>query len=59
MNEDKINIRVVRSMGRDILESQEKNFVPLPITDDRDFDYIDPQLKNKANLVLGVTNPNV
>jgi hypothetical protein len=30
------------------------NLVPLSITDDRDFDFMDPRLKDEADLVITV-----
>jgi len=55
-DEMQTNIRVVRPMGRGVLGQEEKNFVPLPITDDRDLDYIDPRLRDVADLVLRLTS---
>jgi hypothetical protein len=52
MNEDKADVRVVRPMDGSVLGSQEADLVPLPITDDRDFDYVDPRLKDEADLVV-------
>lgn len=53
-NDNKTNVRVVRPVGGGILGSQEADLVPLPITDDRDFDYVDPRLKEDADLVIKV-----
>ena len=38
MDEDKSDVRVVRHVDRGVLGSEEENFVPLPITDDRNED---------------------
>jgi hypothetical protein len=51
-NEDNADVRVVRPVDGRLLGSQEANLVPLSITDDRDFDYIDTRLKGEADLVI-------
>lgn len=53
-NEDKADVRVVRPVDRGVLGSQEESLVHLPITDDRDFDYLDPRLKDEADLVIRI-----
>lgn len=52
ISEDQADVRVVRPVDRGVLGQEEANLVPLPITDDRDFDYIDPRLREEADLVI-------
>lgn len=51
-SENKADVRVVRPVGESVLGSEAEDFIPLPITDDRDFDYVDPQLREEAGLVI-------
>jgi len=51
-SDDKADVRVVRPVGGSVLGSEEADLVPLPITDDRDTDYVDPKLKEEADLVI-------
>ncbi len=51
-NEDTTDVRMVRPVGGSVLGSEEADLVPLPITDDRDLDYIDPRLRGSADLIV-------
>lgn len=33
---------------------EQADLIPLPITDDRDFDYVDPRLREEADLIIHV-----
>lgn len=51
-HEGESDICMVRFLGGSVLGSEEAHLVPLPITDDRDTDYIDSRLKQGADLVI-------
>jgi len=52
IDEDQADVRVVRPVDRSVLGQEETNLVPLPITDDRDLDYVDPRLRDEADLIV-------
>jgi hypothetical protein len=54
--EDTTDVCLVRPVGGGVLGQEEPNLVSLPITDDRDFDHVDPRLKEQADLVISLAS---
>lgn len=57
-SEDQSNIRMVRPVDRSLLGQEGPHLIPLPVADDRDFDYLDPGLRDEADLVMRLSTPN-